>query len=37
MSNLEELKRQHVIHTFLDSTEEVACLKASLYRYQEAE
>jgi DNA mismatch repair protein MutS len=37
-SNLEELaKRQHLIQTFLDSTEEVDRLKDSLRRYQEAE
>jgi DNA mismatch repair protein MutS len=37
-SNLEELaKRQHLIQTLLESTEEVDRLKASLRHYQEAE
>jgi DNA mismatch repair protein MutS len=37
-SSLEELgKRQQVIQTFLDSTEEIDQLKSSLHRYQEAE
>jgi DNA mismatch repair protein MutS len=37
-SNLEELaRRQRIIQIFLDSTEEVDRLKASLRRYQEAE
>ena len=37
-SNLEELgKRQHIIQSFLDHTEEVDQLKASLHRYQESE
>ncbi len=37
-SKIEEVfKRQHLIQTFLDSTEEVDRLKASLRHYQEAE